>query len=146
MEHQSSFSTRVAIFKPRIEAISTSILSLRALLEASEISHDSVKTLIADIQTFQYFLVLFSYHSTLNDYSIDSEAWRSIGRSAALLDNCAMLFDRLNLLFLNNKRSEYRNLKRYLQVTRLEAEMHHLRLRLNVYITALSNPILLSAM
>ncbi|KAF2691334.1 hypothetical protein K458DRAFT_483362 [Lentithecium fluviatile CBS 122367] len=42
-------------------------------------------------------------------------------------------------------RSEFYSIKRYLQASRLEGEMKHLRLRLTIYTTALSNPILLSA-
>lgn len=77
-------------------------------------------------------------HSTI----LDEEGWGNL-RLHILLANADRCFSRLATIVMNGLRRGG-SLKKYVRDTTAEAEIRHLRIRLEIYNTALGAPIMLS--
>jgi hypothetical protein len=136
-------SESVSAFKSHVNSISTTIAALLKILGNVDKTPELTEDLSEDLETFHYSLTLLTYHVLANDGRY--EDWCDIARLSALLKSAGNCFYKIQALLVNGMRSEFFSVKKYLQSSRLDGQMKHLRLRLNIYITALSNPILLSA-
>ncbi|KAF1951490.1 hypothetical protein CC80DRAFT_597424 [Byssothecium circinans] len=141
MASSSSQSKETSTFTSHVNDISSSITVLLRLLRPLDISCDPINGLSGDLETFHYSLVLLS-HQVLNDDK-KYQDWCDVSRLSALLGNAQACFARIKTMLLNGIRNESFSVRRYL--LKSAGEMQHLRLRLTIYITALSNPLLLSA-
>lgn len=132
----------VSIFKAQVNSVSSSVSALLKTLEGVD-TQEPTHGLSDELEAFHYSLVVLSYH--VLEGSQRYEDWCDTTRLVALLKSAEQCFRRIHALLLSSTRTEFYNLKKYLPSSRSEVEMKHLRLRLKTYITALSNPILLSA-
>jgi hypothetical protein len=143
MECEPPGSNLTATFKSQVNSISSSVSALLKTLENVEKPGEPTQELANDLETFHYSLVVLSYHLLVDHQRY--EDWCDLSRIVVLLKSAEQCFDRIHSLLLNSSKSEFYSFKRYLQASRLDGEMKHLRLRLTIYTTALSNPIYLSA-
>jgi hypothetical protein len=143
MEPEPPLSKSLPIFKAHVDSISNNLTTLLKTLESVDKPQEPTHGLSNDLETFHYSLVVLSYHLLADNQRY--EDWCDVSRITALLKNAEQCFARIQMLLLNSMRSEFYSVKRYLQASRLEGEVKHLRLRVTIYTTALSNPVLLSA-
>jgi len=141
MASELQLSESILTFKLHVNSVSNNVSALLKTLKTVEAPSDPTQGLSSDLETFHYSLVVLSYHLLADDRRY--EDWCDVSRITALLKSAEQCFDRLHTLLL--KRSEFYSVYKHLQASRLGGEIKHLRLRLKIYTTALSNPILLSA-
>ena len=143
MDPQPPLAHPVFIFKSRVSSVSSNVGTLLQTLKNVNRPGEQLQGLSNDLETFHYSLVILSYHLLADKQRY--EDWCDVSRITALLGNAEQCFGRIHTLLLNSMRSEPTGVMKFLQGPRSEGEMKHLRLRLTIYTTALSNPILLSA-
>jgi hypothetical protein len=140
--------TKLSKFVIHVNAISSSITVLLELVKPLQSSScEPISSLASDLETFHYSLVLLSYQVLHGDNNCNKQYqdWCDVSRLTDLLENAQACFARMEALLLNGMRSEFYSVKKYLFASGSGGEMVHLCLRLRIYTTAMSNPLLLSA-
>ncbi|KAH7130778.1 hypothetical protein B0J11DRAFT_578287 [Dendryphion nanum] len=141
---------RVLLFSGTVDQVSDSILSLLKLFEDSDLSLlTSLRDLDDDLLALANTIISLS-RQIQNGYDNgdyleeeDSSLFDILTFLIDLVENAKPCISRLERNIINILRSGWANLDDYIEAAELDGELQHLRLRITVYKTATSIPVMM---
>lgn len=137
-------------FCEKVDQVSDSILSLLKLFENSDLSFvDCLRGLDDDLLALANAIISLSRRIKTAgedgeyDPDEDTDIFYLLTLLIGLLENARPCTQRLEGRLINVLRSEWPSLEEYIRSTDIEGELQHLRLRITIYKTATSIPVML---
>jgi hypothetical protein len=136
-------TSSLAIVQKQLSETSGTLIRLLNLLKPLDISTiDCLENLDVELGTFANALIMLAFHmNNTHPTALDEGEWESL-QLHLLLANADRCISRLETIVTNGLRRGG-SLKKYVRDTTAEAEIRHLRIRLEIYNMALGAPVML---